>query len=116
MAAFQPNNQPQDDANLENHSLPSGGPGRNCWTNPLKGMHSFEGVVAEKIVNAGTKSEHTAVVLVTDSGEYKLRQQGGNPFVDPELQKLVGKRLSLEGTLLNSGTILIKPGTIVELP
>jgi hypothetical protein len=36
-------------------------------------------------------------MLVTDEGEYKLRRQEGNPFFDPELEKLVGKTICCEG-------------------
>ena len=52
-----------------------------------------------KRIGAGTKSEHDAVVLVTPAHEYKLRRQGGNPFVDPEISKLVGKRIRAHGVL-----------------
>jgi hypothetical protein len=58
---------------------------------------TFEGTVVMKPFGRGSKSEHDAVCLVTDSGEYVLRRQGGNPFRDPELDKLVGKRIRGEG-------------------
>lgn len=58
-----------------------------------------EGRVVSKRIGAGTKSEHDAVVLVTPAHEYKLRRQGGNPFVDPEISKLVGKRIRAHGVL-----------------
>jgi hypothetical protein len=116
MPDFESEPQVNGGDDFENASFGPGGPGRNCWTNPWNGLQDFEGVVCEKIMNAGSKSEHKAVVLQTDSGDYPLRQPGGNPFSDPELQKLVGKRLSLQGTLLSSGTIIIKPGSIQELP
>jgi hypothetical protein len=58
---------------------------------------TFEGIVVRKPFGQGSKSEHDAVWLVTHSGEYVLRRRGGNPFRDPELEKLVGKRLSCNG-------------------
>jgi hypothetical protein len=58
-----------------------------------------EGRVVSKKFGAGTKSEHDAVVLVTADHEYKLRRQGGNPFVDPEISKLVGKRIRASGVV-----------------
>jgi hypothetical protein len=48
---------------------------------------------------AGTKSEHDAVLLVTKDKEYVLRRQGGNAFQDPELERLVGKRVRCTGTV-----------------
>ena len=48
---------------------------------------------------AGTKSEHDAVMLVTKDGEYVLRRQGGNAFQDPALEKLVGKKVQVTGTV-----------------
>jgi hypothetical protein len=62
-------------------------------------------VVSRKI-GAGTKSEHHAVVLVTPAHEYKLRRRGGNPFVDPEISKLVGKRIRASG-VVDSGQLIM---------
>ena len=47
----------------------------------------------------GSKSEHDVVMLVTDSGEYVLRREGGNPFHDPTLAQLVGKQIQCTGVL-----------------
>ena len=58
-----------------------------------------EGRVVGRRIGAGTKSEHDAVVLVTYDQEYKLRRPGGNPFVDPEMSKLVGKRIRATGVV-----------------
>ena len=65
----------------------------------------FTGDVIKKPFGTGSKSEREAVCLVTDAGEYVLRRQGGNAFSDPELDKLVGKRISCEGIV--SGYTLI---------
>jgi hypothetical protein len=59
----------------------------------------LEGDVVRKRIHIGSKSEHDAAMLVTSDGEFKLRVQGGNPFSDPEVQALVGKRIRGEGLL-----------------
>ena len=64
------------------------------------------GHVTRKILYAGTKSEHEALVLVTPAGEYKLRRQGGNPFRDDTLAVLEGKQIEGEGVLRQSQFIL----------
>ena len=65
----------------------------------------YAGKVIKKHWGAGSKSEHEAVVLVSVDGEYKLRRQGGNPFVDPVLNGLVGKRIECHGVI--SGAMLL---------
>ena len=57
----------------------------------------LEGRVSQKRINIGSKSEHEAVVLVSQEGEFKLRRQGGHPFTDPDVLVLVGKRIRAEG-------------------
>jgi hypothetical protein len=57
------------------------------------------GRVTKKLFAAGSKSEHEAVMIVTDAGEYVLRLRGGNPFVDDELEDLVGKKIRCHGDL-----------------
>jgi hypothetical protein len=47
----------------------------------------------------GSKSEHEAVCLVTDEATYLLRRMGGNPFFDPQLQKLIGKKIKATGVI-----------------
>jgi hypothetical protein len=59
----------------------------------------FSGSVVRKSIATGSKSEREAVVLLTDSGQFVLRRQGGNPFNDPELNKLVGKTINCSGEL-----------------
>ena len=68
---------------------------------------SWRGSVVRKRVAHGSKSDRLAVVMVTDDGsrEYVLRRVGGNPFRDPELDRIVGHRLSCEGEV--SGQTLI---------
>ena len=48
----------------------------------------YSGRVTRKPVAGGSKSARQAVVLATDAGDYILRRLGGNPFQDPELDRL----------------------------
>lgn len=57
----------------------------------------YRGRVVRKTFGRGSKSEHEAVTLVTDCGEFRLRRAGGNPFVDPVLERLLGKTIECEG-------------------
>jgi hypothetical protein len=60
-------------------------------------MRKFIGSVTKKAFGTGSKSEHNAVFLETEAGEFVLRRQGGNPFSDVELDNLVGKTISCRG-------------------
>jgi hypothetical protein len=60
---------------------------------------TYSGSVVKRPFGAGTKSEHDAVLLVTKDKEYVLRRQGGNAFQDPELERLIGKRVRCTGTV-----------------
>ena len=60
-------------------------------------MAQFSGQVVKRPFATGSKSEHDAVMLKTKAGAYVLRRQGGNAFSDPELDRLVGKHISVEG-------------------
>jgi hypothetical protein len=66
----------------------------------------------QKPIGVGSKSEHLAMVLGTDTGEFVLHRQGGNPFADPGLDQLVGKTAECEGTV--HGTTLIMSDWRVE--
>jgi hypothetical protein len=57
----------------------------------------FVGKVAKRLFGAGSKSEHLAVYIETPDGNFVLRRPGGNPFSDPELEELVGKRIRCRG-------------------
>jgi hypothetical protein len=62
----------------------------------------LRGTVTRRIVRKGTASAHEAVVLHTDEGEELILQRiSGNPFSDPETNKLVGQRVTIEGYRLN---------------
>jgi hypothetical protein len=67
---------------------------------------TFVGTVVRRAVAAGSKSERDAVLLSTPSGDLALRRSGGNPFVDPVLDALVGKRLRFEGELRGATLIV----------
>ena len=45
-------------------------------------------------------------MLVTDEGEFRLAREGGNPFADPTLDRLVGKRIEAEGVFAGPMFIL----------
>jgi hypothetical protein len=67
------------------------------------------GRVVRKRLSTGSKSEHDALVLVTLEGqEYKLRRQEGNPFRDPELDVLEGKRIECEGIVRDGQCIMTR--------
>ena len=62
-------------------------------------LQKFSGSVVKRPFGGGTKSEHDAVMLVTNDGRIHPRRQGGNAFCDPALEKLVGKRVQITGTV-----------------
>jgi hypothetical protein len=66
-----------------------------------------EGLVIKQLVNEGSKSEHNAVCLQTDAKLFKITRKGGNPFVDPQLDNLVGKRISCEATFLKNNLAIV---------
>ena len=59
----------------------------------------LNGKVVKKKFGEGSKSEHDAVYLETDSGSFVLRRKGGNPFNDPELKKLIGEKICATGII-----------------
>lgn len=60
-------------------------------------MQSLTGEVTRDALASGSKSERDAVLLKTDRGTFVLRRAGGNAFRDPELDELVGKRITATG-------------------
>jgi hypothetical protein len=59
----------------------------------------LKGKVVRKEFAKGSKSEHEAVYIDTSSGLFLLRQTGANPFQNPELKKLIGKDVQVDGTV-----------------
>jgi hypothetical protein len=76
----------------------------------------FTGNVVKKQLNPGSKSDHMAVVLESGGASLKLRREGGNPFFDAELEKLVGKTIEARGTLLDSSTVLMSSWQELDEP
>jgi hypothetical protein len=62
-------------------------------------MDTFTGKVVRKAFAVGSKSEHEAVHLRTDQGDFVLRIRDGNAFRDPRLEKLVGKTIRCWGEI-----------------
>ena len=65
------------------------------------------GDVVKKTFAEGSKSEHQAVMLIVDGKEWRLKRLGGNPFQDPELDKLVGKRIRCDA-MPHENTLILK--------
>jgi hypothetical protein len=59
----------------------------------------LSGKISVKKFGAGSKSEHDAVYLETDQGDYVLRKAGANPFEHVGLKEMIGKQVTVEGTL-----------------
>jgi hypothetical protein len=74
----------------------------------------FTGQVIKKTFATGSKSERAAVLLATDAGEYVLRRQGGNPFHDEALEKLIGKQIVAEGVLTGYTLLLASWKEVAE--
>lgn len=66
----------------------------------------LSGEVTKHLASKGSKSERQGVFLETDQGTYLLRRQGGNPFSDPQLNELVGKRIHCKGILTEHALIM----------
>ncbi len=65
------------------------------------GSVELTGKVVIRKFGEGSKSEHKAVYIETDKGDYVLRRVGGNPFHDPQLHQLEGKIITARGTIDN---------------
>ena len=59
----------------------------------------YVGTVMRKAFAPASKSGHEAIWLKTDAAEYKLEREEGNPFLDPVLEELVGKRIKCSGQM-----------------
>jgi len=60
---------------------------------------TLTGTVARQRVARGSKSEHVAIVFRAGGRTLWLRRRGGHAFQDPALRRLVGTRLTAEGTV-----------------
>ena len=84
----------------------------------LRRLHSrctmkFRGQVVAQPIARGSKSERTAVMLKTPRRDYVLRREGGNPFLDPELDDLVGHTIEGEG-IVHGYVLIMSKWRIVE--
>lgn len=75
-------------------------------TGKIKEVQLSGKVVIKKIAE-GSKSERNAVLLQTKEKAYILRKMGGNPFHDPSLEMLNGKKIIAKG-ILNRNLFLAK--------
>ena len=73
----------------------------------------ISGRVTKHLASKGSKSERQAVFLETDEGSFVLRRRGGNPFVDPVLDQLVGKTIHCKG-ILTEHTYIISEWNEIE--
>jgi hypothetical protein len=73
----------------------------NKKENTGKKPTELSGKVVLKKFGEGSKSEHDAVCLQTNKGDFVLRRVGGNPFHDEVLHSLVGKQVVASGLVEN---------------
>ena len=61
---------------------------------------SVEGVVRQKVVSLGSKSERLDYVLQTPTGEtFTLRREGSFDYVDQGIAPLVGRSIRAQGVV-----------------
>ena len=66
-------------------------------------LERLRGQVSLETVRRGTGNEHVGVVLRTSEGErWTLIRLGSNPFDDPEIRKLSGRTIEVEGYSVGS--------------
>jgi len=76
-------------------------------------MAELKGQVVKRMFAVGSKSEREAVFLVTKKDRYLLRQIGGNPYKDPELEQLVGKTIKAKGEI-DDYMLLLSDWKVIE--
>ena len=74
---------------------------------------SWQGSVAERIIETGSKSDRVAVVLVSEGQEYFLRRMGEFAFEDTTLQGLVGRRLKCRA-VQHGSTLIMTDYTVLS--
>ncbi len=82
-------------------------------------MDQFSGRVVKRAVGGTSKSARAAVCLDTGAKQFILRRRQGNPFQDDELEKLVGKEIRADGSLIGGATLVMSdwselPGAAVQ--
>ena len=73
-----------------------------------------DGLVISKVINKGTKSERTAVLLNTGEKTLVLRRKNGNPFSDNALDNLVGKTIRATGKVLEPNIFLMDSWAVIK--
>lgn len=73
---------------------------------------TYSGSVVKRRFGQGSKSERDAVFLVTGDRDYVLRRQGGNPYHDPDLERLVGKKVRCTG-IVTGYTLIVSDCTVL---
>ena len=73
---------------------------------------TYSGMVEKRRFGKGSKSERDAIFLVTADGDYVLRRQGGNPYHDPDLERLIGKEIRCTG-VVTGYTLLVSDYVVV---
>jgi len=53
-------------------------------------------------------------MLSTPEGDFVLRRMGGNPYADPELERMLGQTVRSEGELVGGYTFLARQITPVK--
>lgn len=64
-------------------------------------VHALRGHVAQGPFARGSKSEHTAVFLETNSARYVLRRRDGPAYADAALQRFVGCDVECDGVIVS---------------
>lgn len=64
---------------------------------PLRAEKEYSGKVVLERVSPGSKSDRMAVQLDTGKEKFLLRRLGIRSYQDPELEALVGKRITCRG-------------------
>lgn len=77
---------------------------------------SLHGTVIRRAFGVGTKSEHESIGLKVGARTYRLRRRDGNPFRDPVLEALVGKRLRATGITTGPDLIMTDWSEIAPRP
>jgi len=76
----------------------------------------FEGELQTQLLFEGSKSEHSAPVLVTKDGAVvRVMVRGDNPFNYETLQLHLGQQISLSG-VWRRGVVMVEPDDLTTLP
>jgi len=67
---------------------------------------NFTGRVVARVVNRGSKSEHSAAFLETPDGALRLKRRAAPPFHDRVLLRLAGSTVRCRGTVENGVLVL----------